>query len=170
MNTEPIQSYRLIDRAGWPSGPWDTEPDKEQWVDAETGLDCLIVRHPDFGNLCGYVGVSRDHPAFKHHFGLLRDLSCHGGLSYSALCQEGEAEPAVCHAPLPGRPRLVWWLGFDCGHVFDLKPGWATRLLALGIELKPLSAYGFPWEIYCDIEYVRIECANLAEQLKEMES
>lgn len=45
----------------FPAGPWQDEPDKAQWVDEATNLDCLMVRNP-MGALCGYVGVPREHP------------------------------------------------------------------------------------------------------------
>lgn len=44
-------------RVKWGPGPWDGEPDKMQWTDPATGLDCLIVRNT-LGALCGYVGVT----------------------------------------------------------------------------------------------------------------
>lgn len=43
---------------------WDNEPDRKHWIDADTGLDCLIVRNGlgGKGALCGYVGVPKGHP------------------------------------------------------------------------------------------------------------
>jgi hypothetical protein len=57
----PTIEYRTTDKTEWGAGPWQDEPDKRQWTDAVTGLPCLIVRGP-IGALCGYVGVSSDHP------------------------------------------------------------------------------------------------------------
>lgn len=53
---QPPKSY-------WGPGPWANEPDKLNWIDPETGLDCMIVRNRA-GNLCGYVGVPESHPWF----------------------------------------------------------------------------------------------------------
>lgn len=53
---ERIEYRGVVDKSGWARGVWDSEPDKIQWQDAETGLPCLIVRGP-VGALCGYVGV-----------------------------------------------------------------------------------------------------------------
>lgn len=57
------REYRTVDKSAWGPGPWQDEPDKRQWQDEATGLPCLIVRNPA-GALCGYVGVSKEHPAF----------------------------------------------------------------------------------------------------------
>lgn len=61
-----------------PEGPWTDEPDKAQWIDEATGLDCLIVRN-GMGTLCGYVGVDEDHPFF--------------GVGYSQCMQGCEEKP-----------------------------------------------------------------------------
>lgn len=60
-----MKTWTWEERTAWsfpmPAGPWDGEPDKAQWIDEETGLDCLIVRARS-GALCGYVGVTEAHP------------------------------------------------------------------------------------------------------------
>lgn len=53
----------FVDKASWPRGEWDNEPDKVYWIDNETGLPCLIIRGP-VGSLNGYVGVPIYHPAY----------------------------------------------------------------------------------------------------------
>lgn len=40
-----IEYHNLVDREGWDQGPWDSEPDKIQFVDKETSLPCLIRRN-----------------------------------------------------------------------------------------------------------------------------
>lgn len=55
------RAWTNVDKSGWSRGEWLSEPDKLQWVDADTGLDCLIVRGP-IGALCGYVAVKPGHP------------------------------------------------------------------------------------------------------------
>ena len=57
------KEWTFMNKEGWGDGPWQEEPDKLQWTDAETGLPCLIVRN-GVGALCGYVGVSEGHPLF----------------------------------------------------------------------------------------------------------
>lgn len=155
-----------IDRSRWPKGPWDGEPDKVQWIDEATGLDCLIVRNGS-GNLCGYVGVPEGHPFFlvgysdcpppvkcdvealwcEHSPGHVTNV--HGGLTYSNLCAGH-----ICHVPEAGRPDRVWWLGFDTAHSGDVTPGYPESLRAL-----------FANGTYKDVPYVKAECARLAEQL-----
>lgn len=153
MSEMQTKTYRHAERGLWGDGPWATEPDKAQWVDAATGLDCLAVRGP-LGALCGYVGVAEGHPAFQRHYEDV-DASAHGGLTYSAFCQDDAREEGICHLPEPGRPHRVWWLGFDCAHLGDLVPG-----------LTVLRAS--PVDTYRDLAFVREECASLAHQLHAM--
>lgn len=154
------------------SGPWDTEPDKAQWIDEATGLDCLIVRGP-VGALCGYVGVAPTHPWHGKDYGQhVGDTECdnefcyehtpgggvevHGGLTFASSCQKGDEDgPGICHVPEPGRPANVWWFGFDCAHAFDLAPS----MLQYGAH---------EGDVYRDFDYVRSECASLAKQLADV--
>lgn len=146
--TYPERRRRLVD------GPWNEEPDKVQWVDDETNLDCLIVRSHG-GHLCGYVGVPPGHPWYDVDYGNIEPHPrIHGGLTYSNRCLEDEAEPTICHVPLPGRPDNVWWIGFDCAHVGDLSP----RLL------DPNHMWSH--ETYKDVAYVEREVTDLARQVK----
>lgn len=137
-----------------PEGPWDDEPDKAQWVDETTNLDCLIVRNP-LGALCGYVGVTKDHPAYGKEYSEV-EVSVHGDLTFAAKCQEGTKDEAhgICHVPEPGRSHDIWWLGFDCGHHMDYSPG---------LNFPGMSKVG----VYRTFEYVQEECAQLAAQLFE---
>lgn len=59
-----MKTETYVNKDDWGDGPWQDEPDKIQWVDPDTLLDCLIVRGPA-GALCGYVGVDETHPLFK---------------------------------------------------------------------------------------------------------
>lgn len=167
--------YRTIDKSDWPLGPWQAEPDKLQWTDEATGLPCLIKRGP-VGALCGYVGVPEGHPYFQvdytdstereiaHHCDVPwcnpspeHVLTVHGGITYSAVCQEGDESESICHIPKPGEPEHVWWLGFDCAHAYDVSPLFLGRL--------PV----FEHQTYRDLAYVQAECTRLAAQLKAME-
>lgn len=138
-----------VDKSGFPSGPWMTEPDKVQWTDPATGYACLIVRNTS-GALCGYVGVAEGHPHFGKHYDDVGEVEVHGGLTYSDFCSGH-----ICHVPEPGQPERVWWLGFDCGHCWDLIPDMDRSYRMSGNEC-----------IYRDVEYVRNHCTALASQLR----
>lgn len=155
--------YRFIDKSKWARGPWDTEPDKAQWPDLETGLPCLIVRN-DFGALCGYVGVSEDHPFYMVNYDDrdrdLDSIEVHGGLTFSDFCADREKEHGVCHIPDAGEPDNVWWIGFDCNHYLDHAPG-------LHASRGFPTTLGYKGTVYRDLAFVRSECARLAAQLAE---
>lgn len=122
-----IEYNNVADKSSWLRGPWDNEPDKIQWQDTETGLPCLIVRGP-FGALCGYVGVPLSHPLHGKSYNEV-DLTAHGGLNFSASCQKGAENAAICHIPADGEPDHIWWFGFDCAHSGDLCPSYAGKYM-----------------------------------------
>lgn len=157
-----MQTWNLPDHRPSTPGPWSDEPDRAQWVDEATGLDCLILRAPSTGALCGYVGVPEGHSCY----GLGYDdvpVDVHGGLTFAGPCQDGEAEdPArICHFPGPGRSDDVWWLGFDCAHFMDVSPLMEERLTLVMGERYPGSGVA----VYREFAYVQEECRRLAEQL-----
>lgn len=163
------QEWTTVEKGAWGSGPWQDEPDKVQWVDEGTGLDCLIVRGPS-GALCGYVGVGPDHPWHgKGYSRCLRDcgedwcshspgtlVEVHGGLTFADACAESE-DPShgICHVPEPGRPEHVWWFGFDCAHSGDVTP-------ASNARMSWRASYD---EHYRDLGYVERQVARLAQQI-----
>jgi hypothetical protein len=133
---------RIMDRAGWPPGPWDTEPDSVSWVSV-VGLPCEM-RRGGFGIWCGYVGTDPEHPVWKLDTESV--LDAHGGISLVSLSDEFSHEPAM--------PPALKWAGFDCGHAFDVFPG-------MSIVLAHKSLMG----MYRDVAYVRTECECLAIQI-----
>lgn len=147
-----------IDKSGWGEGPWQSEPDKVQWVDEATGLDCLIHRQPRSGHLCGYVGVGPDHPWHGLNYEKV-GADVHGGLTFSAACAESE-DPSrgICHVAEPGRPEHVWWFGFDCAHGGDWSPSYASYA-------NPIFARND--EAYRDRGYVETEIRQLARQIAD---
>jgi len=164
-----VKEYTTIDKTGWGDGPWSDEPDKRQWVDETTGLDCLIVRNVA-GALCGYVGVGPDHPWHGVDYGDCTAgcgepwcghspdslVDVHGGLTYSAGCQE-HVDPAkgICHVPEPGRPDDVFWYGFDCAHAGDVLP-----------TLADVMRFPDSYDVYRDFDYVTWQVELLAVQLE----
>lgn len=173
MTTYREWTHADVDKAAWGPGPWLDEPDKVQFVDEATGLDCLLHRNPT-GAWCGYVGVAEGHPFFGRgysecalpepcasagdwceHTAYAR-TEVHGGLTYSGFCQDTDDESkGICHVPEPGRPHRVWWLGFDCAHAWDLIPGY---------QFRPGP------DVYRDRTYVENEVRGLARQLAEAKS
>ena len=147
-----------IDKSKWPRGPWDLEVDKKQWTDAATGLPCLIVRHSRCGHWCGYVGVPEGHPLFgkTKEDDALDGLRAHGGITFTDLCQPLDKNGhGICHVPGPGEPDRAWWIGFDCGHAWDLSPAYQAGVVDDAD--------------YRDQAYVEAECAILAAQLQAKE-
>lgn len=163
--------WTTVDKSAWGDGPWQDEPDKIHWIDPETDLDCLMVRQPRMGHWCGYVAVTEGHPFYAKHYDQCHTgtadswpdgwLDVHGGLTYSNFCAESE-DPArgVCHVPEPGRPHKVWWLGFDCAHLYDLMPAHEARQ-----PDWPKSTE----DVYRDRAYVESEVRSLARQLKAVQ-
>jgi hypothetical protein len=135
-------------------GPWAGEPDKLHWIDPCTDLDCLVVRTPRTGALCGYVGVPPGHPWHTEPAHLVDQVAqVHGGVSYAGLCEAGgEHRPAVSHVAVPGRAADVWWLGFHCAHPGDYQP-------ATDIGHQTLTE-----EQYRSLVYVQEQVAQLATQ------
>ena len=148
----------FVDKSTWGEGEWQEEPDKVQYKDEETGLDCLIVRHSSGGHLCGYVGVPPEHPFYGKNYDDVKQadgdyIRVHGGLTYSDNCQENGH---ICHVPELGEPDDIWWLGFDCAHAGDKSPGFQSSL-----------KLAFTDVFYATMAFVERENRDLARQVKE---
>jgi hypothetical protein len=136
-----------MDKSEWGPGPWQSEPDRVQFEDPDTGLPCLIIRS-HLGALCGYVGIPESHPLFGVSYTDIENISVHGGLTFSDnIEQDVETEK-------------LWWLGFHCAHIYDLIPYQAPTMRKHG-----LHDFGHKG-IYRDINYVKYQIADLAKQLK----
>ena len=127
-------------------GPWDDEPDLEEWQSRE-GYRCVIMREQTTWTLCGYVALPECHPWWG------RDLFevpaiVHGGCAFSGPSPDASVD---------------WWIGFDCAHFSDRKPGLEAMLREAG---APSVLIDFPGVEYRTIDYVRSEVTNLAAQVK----
>jgi hypothetical protein len=162
-----------IDKSAWGDGPWMTEPDRVQWEHA--GYACLIVRHPNHGYLCAYVGIDRAHPFYGKN-PLKENLPVDANLNYGACCNG-----LICHVPAPGMPADVWWLGMDFAHAFDLAPALRARERAMAARIPRLaelekrqqeleSEAPFLREIYRTVAYATAQTEALAEQLRALEA
>jgi hypothetical protein len=130
---------KKIDRSQWPSGEWDSEPDRLEWRVGD--YFCLISRVGHSGFLCGYVGVGKGHRWYGVDYDALYttepDLNVHGGLTFAGPGAEAVADR--------------WLMGFDCGHSGDLSPA-ILGLLGRGPN---------DWEQYRNLNYVRGEVNRL---------
>lgn len=157
-----VWHYMDEKKAKWGAGEWQQEPDKMQWADEATKLPCLIVRN-QLGALCGYVGVFKGHPYFEKEY---RDINCevHGGLTFSDFCEPHpeNKEHGICHIVSEGEDDHVWWLGFDCAHADDIVPSYFEAKKSIPALTFFMGEYG---EAYKNIDYVKNECRELAEQL-----
>jgi hypothetical protein len=143
--TQEVTEYKC-DRNGWPTGEWDSEPDRLDFEYA--GFSCLLLRGP-VGSWCGYVGVPESHSAFGKDYNSV-DVEVHGGLTYANTCNGH-----ICHVPGPGMPEKVWWLGFDTAHLYDLGPA----------MIKYQTSKFHTDDVYRTMNYTRQQTERLAEQL-----
>lgn len=142
----------------WPKGPWSDELDRLEW--RFLGFPCMIQRGP-MGALCGYVGVPPGHSAYDKDYGEL-EVSVHGGLTFANRCSG-----SICHVPEPGESDEVFWLGFDCGHAYDLSP--SMVLFHENFDRTHPQFRDVPRdEVYRDLAYVKEQVELLAIQLKAM--
>src|SRR4029079_3467398 len=100
---------------------------------------------------------------------MVSDIEVHGGLTYSAACEEGGE---ICHVPWPNREHAIWWFGFACAHAFDVMPKMDADLRELRKRVPTftsvLESFDDPRmrSTYKDMAYVIGEVLQLAQQLK----
>lgn len=90
-------------------GEWEAEPDRVAFE--ASGFKCVILRHPSFGHLCGYIAA----PKFAEDGGPY----VHGEWTYS----EDHLPNMKCDG--------LWWNGFDCAHAGDFLPKSANRSIGI---------------------------------------
>jgi hypothetical protein len=116
----------------------DKEGDELQWDHACSNgiiIHCSIHRN-NVKALCGYITLTPDNTLYGIGYDDL-DLRVHGGLTYNSYDEDKN-----------------WVIGFDCAHHGDLTPYFL---------LDEDSVFGLRGT-YRDMEYVKSECENLAEQ------
>lgn len=114
-------------RRGWKPGPWDNEPDLDEWVDETTGLACIAARNHS-GAWRGYVAVTPGNPLYgrgdyENFPDDIRDAA-HGDITWAGF-----------HGEFGGR----FLIGFDCAHAGDDYP------------LNTFTGAS----TYCDLPYVK---------------
>lgn len=174
-----MKTWTRDDKSGWGDGPWQSEPDKGQWVDPDTGLDCLIVRNYH-GALCGYVGVPEHHPLFGCCMSVPREhgITAHEYITFAGPCLMAETEEAqaqtICHTGDDVANQTVWWIGFDCSHHNDYSPRMKANLAHAGDDALLALLSIFETEgvhrasHYRDWKYVQDEVTALAGQLNQL--
>jgi hypothetical protein len=127
---------------------WETEPDSEDFT--YNGFVCKIFRDLDFKSLCGFVKI----PSTMFYYRKNYDHECfstiliHGGLTSSGYLR---AYPGL-------ENEKGWWIGFDCGHSIDYKPGAHTYYSKAN-----------PETMYKNFDYVRSHLKYLVDQIIEIE-
>ena len=170
----PVQLFHVPSVQPKQEGPWRDEPDKLSWTDKATGMPCIMLR-ARLGTLSGYVAVNTEHPLFGYVYRAVpADLGIqpHGGLNYSAACdEEADERVSVCHISEQRRERVrhprgkqehppfseeLWWFGFACDKSYDLVPRFYQ---------SHMSAEN--GQTYRGEDYVFTQCTNLARLLAE---
>lgn len=193
------KEYTTMDKSTWGEGEWQSECDKRQWKDEETGYPCLIVRAPVTGALCGYVGVPEKHLLYGCCYGDPHELA-KNFLNDNKESSIGKRGPFSLLFIDTDNPRLE--IMFDVHgsltfsdfchseskqesgicHIGDDKPYWfgfdcshagdvAPAIDAKMKEIMPKD-YDFSHKsdyTYRNITYVTAEVQSLARQLKALE-
>lgn len=143
---------------------------ERQWI--HNGFNCLVIFGNSLGFRFGYVGVPEtnffygksdedisyfdleDH--FKLPFKMENiSLDVHGGITYTGTLDA-----------LEDIPPFLWWIGYDCGHVGDLRDIDKIKDPQLRNILK--SSNIFKEEeggSIKSIDFCIAECESLADQL-----
>lgn len=145
--------------------PWLDEPDRLEFE--AHGFKCLIKRNnlrPQrnpkdwLGHLCGYVAIPSTHPYYEKKEGWNEDngignLDVHGGVTFTGVLEREKDG--------------IWYIGFDCAHGGDLIPGIYEMRQPGECLHRPNENYDLSrFEVYRDIEFVKQQCIELAEQLR----
>lgn len=164
-----IQYHDIRDRSRWEQPeiiPEDERTlDKQQWLDEETAMPCLMLRNHG-GVWCGYVGVNSNHPLYGigYDAAFSEDLpeedakmlnaaheAAHAELTFSSKCAPDDKEHGICHIVEEDEDDNVWWFGFDCGHSYDATPSYDMHIS--------------DGATYCTKAYVEDVCRKLAKAL-----
>jgi hypothetical protein len=153
----------MNDNATQTKNEWENEPNFLEFIDDSTGYKCFIIRNADFGFLCGYVQIPREHKLYNeswHKIAKSKEIIVHGGVTY--------ANNDIIQLTKKINESKKYYIGFDCGHETDIKPYYTeTQNALLDLLIKEFNYTKKPK--YRNIEYVTNECKKLAKQLKMYE-
>ncbi len=132
----------------WGDGEWVNEKDEITFLYRE--YECRIIRvfyenRKVFGgHLCGYIKIPENHKFYAKHYDDI-DLSVHGGLTYSAMEENG------------------FWIGFDCAHFSDITPS-SKELDSIFSSEEFYQKNNFKLE-YRNVNFVIEEIKKMVNQL-----
>lgn len=118
-----------------------------------------VITHNRMGFLCGYLKVEPGHPWHGVHHRELENVDVHGSLTFSEPDVDCDAEG----------PDSGYWVGFDCGHGFDLpdltlpimdEMRESQKRLVKVYENSAFSGMARKW----DVPRVREQIEGIAEQ------
>ena len=119
------------------------------------GHDCICVFNR-FGYRCGYVSVDDYKDCYEY------DIECHGGLSFG-----------VSRLPECYNPKKDYYIGFDCGHIFDgndydtaLEYGLISEQQYYNLIEMEIRLTTFLQPVR-SLEYVENECRKIVDELTE---
>ncbi len=172
-----------------PKKPWESEPNYAEWIDSESGYNCVIVREVHDA-LCAFVCIERPHPFYGRRSNgepgkntpvakdeqaaraAFRAMSVHGGIGYC----EPFLDPSTLTSSIVANIG-AWWVGFNCSHGGDFVPSYLEiidtyppdeDLSEADIESLRQSILQDPTpeSAYRTFSYVEEQCRLLAQQLK----
>lgn len=122
------------------------------------GYPCVVLFQP-YGWRCGYVGVPKGHPCYEKSYDEMEEIKCHGGLTYAAGALAGQEQTDL------------WWFGFDCNHYGD-------KIDTVSFDeyysddtqrIQVLAILALAGGTVRSLEFVKKQCAKIAEQLKALD-
>lgn len=149
-------------RSRWGAGPWQDEPDRIEWRSPTLPGLALMAARGRAGAWCGYVGVPEGHPLFRVSASVAdRLLMAHESLNFSESSQVDADHTGDFLLPR-AEPWLVWWLGFDCAHLFQFAPA-AEWMMTLARTLPWMPhALPSPTDHYVTVPEIRERVQELA--------
>lgn len=132
------------------------EGDVFLWKDKD--FICIAYRNGVIGHWCGYVGITKEHPAFGKKYWItsesengltkveeaINDVRVHGGLTFASTHYIWEIDER-------------WFFGFDCAHCDDI---------VIYPNTPDDEIVGLYDREYRTLDYVKKEIKLLAEQLR----
>lgn len=129
-----VKADHLFDKSRWLDGPWRGEPDRVEWVDEGARLPCLVMRHPEMGNLCGYVGVPPAHPAWGLHY---------DGITMADANEKARRWNRMMELSRDLRGKgLEFDEAWTVGHRKVSEDGWTPEPEGIGEKVAALTAHG----------------------------